>query len=73
MSEEGFVDIDECKDKLIDIFTDMGTMVPYEPTDLPDDWRELSDYVADLASVLGRCVTRLASYSAIASRKANNL
>jgi hypothetical protein len=64
------MDINECKGKLIDIFTDMGAMVPYEPTDLPDDWQELSDYVADLASTLGRCVTRLASYSAIASRKA---
>lgn len=65
------MDIKECQDKAIEIFTDIGTMIPYEPTDLPDDWRELSDYLADIASTLGSMVNRVASYSGIASRKAN--
>lgn len=64
------MDIDECKGKLSLLFQDIGTMIPYEVSDMPDDWQELSDYLADLASTLASCVSSVASYSSIASRKA---
>lgn len=64
------MDIDECKSKLSLIFTDIGTMIPYEVSDMPDDWQELSKYIADLASTLSSCISSIAAYSSIASRKA---